>query len=142
MKAQRLKITEAGMTTFSDYYCGVKFTNGLSDEAVAPSVAAQIGCFIRIEGCDDDAQVGTATDLKNLSTVKAEVVTPLAETTPETIAPEEVVVVRTRWTRESLEKVADEKGISGLREIATSYGVRGRGIVELITEILAAQPTE
>ncbi|WEU67481.1 hypothetical protein [Xanthomonas phage JGB6] len=74
MKAQRLKITENGMTTYSDYYCGIKFTDGLSDEPVSAADATRIGSFIRCEAIDDGRQTGLSNDLLDLNTAKAEVV--------------------------------------------------------------------
>ena len=40
--------------------------------------------------------------------------------------------------QEMLEKVADAKGINGLREIAEPLGLKGRSIPDLIKQILAA----
>lgn len=42
-------------------------------------------------------------------------------------------------TKESLEAIADKEGIKGLREVAARFDVKGRGIEELIKEILTAQ---
>lgn len=42
-------------------------------------------------------------------------------------------------TREELEAIADEKGISGLREIGNELGVKSNSIEDLIGKILAAQ---
>lgn len=43
------------------------------------------------------------------------------------------------YSRQELEAIGANDGIDGLRHIAKPFGVRGRGISELITEILAAQ---
>lgn len=43
------------------------------------------------------------------------------------------------WTREELSRIGNEGGINGLREIATPMGIKGRGVEELIDEILAGQ---
>lgn len=43
------------------------------------------------------------------------------------------------YTRAELEAIGANDGISGLRVIATPLGVKGRGIGELVNEILAAQ---
>lgn len=43
------------------------------------------------------------------------------------------------YTRAELEAVGANDGIAGLREIAKPLGVKGRGISELVDEILAAQ---
>lgn len=43
------------------------------------------------------------------------------------------------YTRAELEAIGANDGIGGLREIANPLGVKGRGIAELVTEILTAQ---
>lgn len=43
------------------------------------------------------------------------------------------------YTRAELEAVGGNNGIQGLREIATPLNVKGRGVQELINEILKAQ---
>ena len=145
MKAQRIKITEPGMVTYNDWYGGYKFTNGLSDDPVIYADQIRIGSFIRIEAVDDCKQAGAGVQDVESKDVKAKVVTPLAENTPNTVAPEVVAAVRVvseAYTRESLEGIADKEGIAGLRAIGEKYGVKGRGIGELIAEILAAQAKE
>lgn len=137
MKSQRIKITQAGWATFSDYLCGVKFENGLSEDMVPPSVIAQIGSIMSIEGADDMVQVGMGSEvLANMSnTAPVEVVADPGDAG----AAAAKSTAAEKYTRESLEEIADQKGIAGLRAIADSYGVKGRGIVELIGEILKAQ---
>lgn len=146
MKAQRIKITEPGMITYNDWYGGYKFTNGLSDDPVIYADQIRIGSFIRIEAVDDGKQAGAGVQDVNHKSVAANVVVPLAESTPNTIAPESigdrVNALLSSYTRESLEAIADKEGIAGLRAIGERYGVKGRGIGELIAEILAAQAKE
>ena len=141
MKAQRLKITERGWETFSDYLAGIKFENGLSVDPVAPAIANQIGSALRVEAVDDGAQVGNGAVMKNVHHQRAKVVKALTDHTPETVNPEQAKAaqVTETYTREQLEETADKDGIGGLRAIGEKYGVKGRGIVELITEILKAQ---
>lgn len=140
MKAQRLKITEKGWENYSDLLSGVKFTNGISDDPVAPMTALQLGAFLRMEAIDDAAQVGAAQILVTTHHDKAPVVIPLAQQTPDTVAPDQAQKVEVeKYTREELEVIADKGGIGALRQIAEKHGVKGRGIVELITEILKAQ---
>jgi hypothetical protein len=139
MKAQRLKITEAGWSNFSDLFCGVQFTNGISDEAVAPAVADHIGSIIQVEFCDDGKQPSANRNFMNSQDLPA----PVASVSePVTVAPQEAARMdasKQVYTKEALENIADDHGIAGLRHIAEQYGVKGRGIVELITEILKAQ---
>jgi hypothetical protein len=139
MKAQRLKITQEGWQTYSDYLGSVKFENGISAEAVAPSVAIQLGALMSLEGIDDEAPAGAGQEILNNHDNSAEVVIPLSEQSHEMTVEKPVVVSTEKYTRESLEQTADEHGISGLRDIAEKFGVKGRGIVELIDEILQAQ---
>lgn len=141
MKAQRLKITERGWENFSDYLGGVKFENGVSVEAVAPAIANQLGSALRVEAIDSDEQVGNAAVLLRAQNQKAKVVKALTDETPDTVAPEQAAkaAVAERFTREQLESIADAEGIAGLRGLAEKFGVKGRGIVELINEILRVQ---
>lgn len=141
MKAQRLKIVEKGWENYSDFLGGVKFENGISVDPVSPAIANQLGSAIRIEAIDDDAQVGNAAVHLRAQKQKCVVVKPLADETPQTVAPEKAarVMPTERYTKEQLAEIADTDGITGVRAIAEKFGVKGRGIVELITEILKAQ---
>ncbi len=44
-----------------------------------------------------------------------------------------------KYTQEALEKIADESGIAGLREIAAEFNVKGNSIATLIKAIMNAQ---
>ena len=44
-----------------------------------------------------------------------------------------------KFTREELESLADEQGISGLRVVGNRLGVKAKGIVEMIDGIMKAQ---
>lgn len=140
MKAQRLKITERGWENYSAFLGSVEFKDGISVHMVSAADAAHIGSIVRCEGIDDDAQVGMGAIMKNTQNTRAQVVKPLVDETPVTTAPAVAATVTAeKYTRESLEAIADAQGINGLRVIGEKYGVKGRGIVELINEILRAQ---
>lgn len=141
MKAQRLKITQKGWETFSDVMLGVEFKNGISIDAVAPSIANQLGSILSVEAIDDAAQVGAGAQLKNTYNDEAKVVEALTKKTPETVSADQVkdAPVFEAYTREQLEAIADQDGIGGLRAVAEKFGIKGRGINELITEILRYQ---
>ncbi len=149
MKAQRIRITEPGWGTFTSHLGGVEFVDGLSVELVPPSVMAQLGSVLRIEAVDDGKQAGQAQVLINTHGNSAPVVAELErqsqeeldKTTATPSKPKVSVVVTERFTRAQLEKIADEKGIAGLREIAGKLNLKGRGIAELIEEILAIAGT-
>ncbi|WPH68476.1 hypothetical protein [Stenotrophomonas phage BUCTxx99] len=140
--AQRLKIVEKGWETFSDYFGGYKFTNGLSDEAVPTADAQRLGSWIRMVGVDDESQVGEGVVQVALTETKADVVVAAGDKEPETVSVEqaaEAAVEVTKYTREELEELADKGGIAALRQIGDKIGVKGRGIPELIREIIQKQ---
>lgn len=146
MKAQRIRITEPGWANFTSHLGDVEFVNGLSVEALAPSVINQLGSVLRVQAVDDDVQGGQAQVLLDTHSNEAPVVAALGRQTQEELdvvtatassKPRINVVVTERFTRAQLEKIADEKGIAGLREIAAKLNLKGRGILELIDEILA-----
>lgn len=140
MKAQRLKIKESGWETYSDFFGGYKFTNGLSDDPIAYAEAQRLGSLIRLEGVDDDKQVGEGVVQVEIVDKKAEVVVAAGDQTPETVSAETAAKTPAlRYNREELEAIADQGGIMAVREIAEKFGVKGRGINELIREILQAQ---
>lgn len=137
---QRLRITEPGWASYTGHFGGVEFKNGLSTEVVDSVIAARLGSIVRVQMVDTDQQAGHAAELIRVHNNRAEVVpaTPTREQIPE--APKaEKEPEKPTYTREMLEAEADAKGIAGLRAIADKFGIKGRGIVELIDEILKAQ---
>lgn len=137
-KSQRLRIVEKGWKNFTGPLGGVMFKESISVEPVDPVAAARLGSVVRIERIDTNDQAGYGAEMQRIVDVKAEVV----EELPRGV--ESVVVMPKKqttpeYTREDLEKIADEKGIAGLRVIADPLGIRGRGISELISEILKGQ---
>ena len=143
-KSQRIRISEAGWATFTGHLGGVYFDNGISAEAVDPAMTLRLGSLMSITKVDTDEQAGgAAEDQRNINSsapVEAPIVgaefVEAAATTPVKVATHAPAVTH---TRESLEAIADAQGIAGLREIAEPKGIKGRGIAELIEEILADQ---
>lgn len=137
-KAQRLRITEAGWGGYTGPLGGVPFTNGLSDELVDAQTAFRLGSILRVELCDDGVQAGAAGELLRLHNTAMEVKAELPLQMDAAPTPESTTKTPA-YTREHLEKIADKDGIAGLRKIADPKGIKGRGIAELISEILADQ---
>jgi len=52
---------------------------------------------------------------------------------------EEKVIKKLEYTKEELQKIADDKGLKGLRVIGNKLGIKFRGVKEAIKEILGAQ---
>jgi hypothetical protein len=68
--------------------------------------------------------------------------TPVEETAVVVPVTEVAPVFTGEVTRENLEKIADESGISGLRDIGNQYGVKASSIAKLIDDILAASTAD
>ncbi len=139
-KPQRLRITEPGWKNYKGHFGGVEFKDGLSTEVVDPVTASRLGSLIRIQLVDTDTQAGQAADLRAMHETRAAVVPELPRSTEDGSAPKaNQVEEKPAHTRESLEAVADSRGIAGLREIATPLGVKSNSIPDMIEKILKAQ---
>jgi hypothetical protein len=136
---QRLRITEPGWALFTDYFGGVPFENGLSVHPVDPITAMRLGSLIQIELVDTGEQAGKAAELVAMHDTAAAVVTPVPAATEADMAPKVEAPLVPKHTRESLEAIADGKGIAGLRDIATPMGIKSNSIPDLIEKILKAQ---
>jgi hypothetical protein len=147
MANRKIKIIEKGWETFSDNMGGIEFKDGVSVEAVSEYEISRVASSIQVIDLETGKQLNDAATLsENIGTVleprpDASVITQKqfdqlnanpAETKPE-------VVGAKVYTNDELLKIADEKGINGLRDIGNALGVKGRAIPELIENILAAQ---
>lgn len=137
-KSQRIRITEAGWGNYTGAFGGVEFDQGLSVESVDPMHISRLGSILAISMVDTNTQGGVGADLQRMQDTGAEVV-PESPRTSESAAEVAPVANKTAYTREQLEKVADKHGIAGLRTIAEPMSIKGRGIHELIEEILKFQ---
>lgn len=165
MDLQRIRIIAKGWEAFTGDLGGVSFHDGLSDHVLPQRERDRLGSLLAVESCDDGVQSNAAaTSEKILRTTSAEVREPMRSDAdvrsgqssteePETaltaepvepigppatadVEPLEPQETSEPYTRQSLEKIADERGISGLREIADSMDIKGRSINELMTKIL------
>lgn len=160
----RLKITQAGLDNYEGFLQCIPFKNGLSLRDVTPVEAIRISVVMACQW-ENGAEVSREIDNSQVSSdyspvtkqvyVKSEVVggndaehpTFLYhdeekpkdveyKTKVEVLPPaEEVPEVIVRYTREELEAIADEKGINGLRDIATPLGLKGTSIRMLLDKI-------
>lgn len=88
----------------------------------------------------EPVQVKTEQD-KTVETLKSEVADLDAEIEASEAAADNKTSSEGVYTKEDLEKIADENGIKGLREIAEPLGVKNVSIEGLIAEIIKAQET-
>lgn len=140
----KIKLVSPGWETFSGAFGNVQFLDGVSVDDVTKREADRLAALTRVVTLDGEA-VGLQERLIHNSAARAPVLEPLEV---QTVAEKEAEKVEdakveaapaVSYSQEDLEKVADAKGIVGLRAIAEPLGVRGRSIVELIKEILVAQ---
>lgn len=151
----KVKITEPALSEFTGVLSGVEFVKGVSVGEVTQAKKDQIGASLRLAEIVDgqESQVGAATTVSKGFQASADSVKEdrksivgkpkqkaEQKTEPEKkVKQSEVKQPAKTYTEEELAKVADEKGIAGLRDIADDFGVKGRSIRELITEIMQKQ---
>jgi hypothetical protein len=141
----KLRLTQGGFENYTGQMGVVWFENGLSTTDVLPidgiRISAAIGATwedgtaanvgdMYLNSMDVPAHVGMGT----INTMSFEPVAPVPQQS-ETKA----VASGETYTEESLAKIADEKGITGIREVADQFGVKGTSIVGLIAAIMKAQ---
>ncbi len=163
----RVKIEESGFDKFTGDMGGTEFVNGVSVGDLSIADVNRLGASVRVvEVLEDEeggivtgAQMGVGSVLAESRDVSYEVQAQDAqdgldkeaygdfkENEGEEIDAEEgqeaeeaKEALQVIYTKEQLEKIADEKGADGVREIAKKLDVKGRSIVELIKGIISAQ---
>lgn len=140
----KVRIVEPALGGYTGMLYQISFTDGVSDRELTAQEVSVLGAAMRVESLDGE-QVGAAVDhirakqmtLNNAVEKNAKFVEDVTKKTEaEKATP---AAAKTRYTRKELEAIADDQGISGLRELAEPLGIKGRSINELIGEILALQ---
>lgn len=157
-----MKIDQQGWHKFDGLFCGVVFEGGISTRELTDQEIKRIGGIIKLVTADDEArQVGPSVDNIKYKSVSAPVSGkgkkpdfegPVIEPDPPIItepsedddltpppAPEPLPEESLKYSRETLNKIAEEKGIKGIREVAKLYNVKGVQISNMIEDILLAQ---
>lgn len=150
----KLKIVQAGFETYTGLFGIVEFKDGISTDHVNHVERAHLCALIACEEFDDSGKEELALTHDAAPADQAAQGEQSAADTPATpadqtkqdeqpAAPAEQASQATgedkpAYTREALEKIADEKGIGGLREIGDALGVKATSIAKLIEEILEA----
>jgi hypothetical protein len=142
-RPRRVRLAESGWAGYNGHVGTVLFQDGVSVEPVSFREQQIIGGIIRIESMDDGeegAQLGPSAELLRSRDIDAGHDRVSAADTGVAAGPHgEVRLAAERYTRDELEAIADRRGITGLRDIAMPYGIKGRSINELIGEILDMQ---
>ena len=144
-----IRICEKFAPSFTDIVGGVAFEAGVSVEPQNELVCNRMAAIWHVELY---TEMGEARETIVSAMSKTATRNLLADAAAEKIAAEKGVIADARaataaividaadevlqLTREQLEEIADEKGIAGVREIATKLGVTSKSISELINKIL------
>jgi hypothetical protein len=138
----KLRLTQAGFENYTGQMGVVWFEDGLSTTDVSPIDAVRISAAI---GADwEDGSPANVGDMY-LNSMDVPAYVGMADGTPvePVSAPagdqQPTQTDGTIYTEDDLAKIADEKGIAGLRVIGDPMGAKGTSIVGLIAEILKKQ---
>ena len=149
LASKYLKLVQTGYETYTGPIGASEFINGISTVMIPRvdrdrlATAFQFVEFTE-EGVDE-IPAGVAHRLVADSAIRAADQKPLER---QTEAEKEIEMAMSKiarederviYTREELEKIADKKGINGLREVAKPWDVKHRATAELIALILQAQ---
>ncbi|MCY1357089.1 hypothetical protein D9M69_435660 [compost metagenome] len=157
-KELKLRLTQAGMQSFTGQIGSLVFEDGLSLTDVPAREAVRMSAVMGAMW-EDGTSPSPAHALLATVSQAAPVVAPLSrgEDVPEVpalaerpepvlepkatpvleVAPELLRAMLPVATYEELVQIADEKGIAGLRAIAEPLGIKGRKVVELIDALAA-----
>jgi hypothetical protein len=140
----KLRLTQGGFENYTGQMGVVWFENGLSTTDVAPIDGIRISAAIGASWED-----GTAANVGEmyLNHMDVPAFVGMADAAPQEQAPTQqssapdapAAAPTTVYSEEELAKIADEKGIAGLRAIGDPLGAKGTAIVGLIAEILKKQ---
>lgn len=143
-----LKIVERGFDNYSGMFGDVEFKDGVSVESVTVAEARKLAGVLRCEEVGTGRNPSISQELIDTRHMELEEYNRVNARRSVTSSPESeqvnaeeaapvVQVSSHEYTREDLESIADEKGIEGLREFASTYDVRGGSIKAIIDSLMA-----
>lgn len=142
----KIKIQESGFHKFTGDIGGVEFENGISLEDMSRSEIKRFSASMRVvevlteeeDGVVTGDQLGVSADLVKQKNTSAPVHKKLDEIDEDSRndAKDDII------TRDQLEFIADQRGIHGVREIASQFGVKGKSISEIIDGVIEAQKAD
>lgn len=131
----KLKLLQPGYESFTGLFGVTMFENGVSVGDVPLREARNIAISILTQ-YEDGSDPNPAQGVLNNMNLEAQVVAPNSFETHVEIGNKQAPALLPVVTREELEGIADKGGIKALRETASTYGVKGTSIAEIINEIL------
>lgn len=141
---KKLRMIQSGWESYTGAFGGIEFQDGQSVEEVPPAVARYIAGIVQIETVETDPSIAP-TNPSTTQLVLDSQCTQMPISDLPTMTEDGAVITSDgviKHTQETLEKIADENGITGLRNIAAKLDVKGKSIAELIKGILNAQGAE
>lgn len=141
----KIKLVEPGYENMTGMFGSVEFEDGVSKEHVSSAEARFLASIIRVVDAETDEDPGTNAFMQAMMDTPAPVEDPMLrgaaafDKSAEQAAVPPEQAAATLFTRDQLEAVADKHGISGLREIGDTLGVKSTSIAGLIKEIMDAQ---
>jgi hypothetical protein len=148
MELMYLKVATSRMAGYTGVLGPVRFKDGVSEEMLPRHIRDRMAAsmeFLEIDEDGNEQHAGAQHRLIREYKERAPKVASLARQTDTEKAAEIAsnVVISAKdpvlVTRDGLEKIAEEKGIKGLREVGNKWGVKHRAIPTLIEMILDAQ---
>jgi len=131
----RVKLVGKGYDNFNGDLGMTKFENGVS-EPISYQQANLLSALTRVEVIEGDGNKLTSRAYEANKSTPAPVVSSRVSQ-PDPVEPPKKPVIK--YDRAQLEKIADEKGIQGLRAIGEEFDIRSNSIKGLITGIINAQ---
>lgn len=138
----KIQLIEEGWENFTGDFGPIPFVNGISVDDVPPINAERLANLVKVRTIDgSNPSVAQRVLESGTMEMNGEMVFNFAEGTVDgsMSAPQEAPAVDTGWKRETLEAIADDEGIAGLRKISDPMGIKGTSIASLISAILEAQ---
>lgn len=152
----KLKLIGKQFVNFTGQLGSINWVNGVSETDVDPIEANRIASIVGAKFLDgsDASECDKIISIKNMESPYRQQSRPLTveeikelekeknKRPLDFIKPKEAKAEAPKvkiYTKEELEKIADEKGISGLRDIAVQFGVTSNSISSLIYKILDRQ---
>lgn len=152
----RIRIVEPGFEGYTGLIHRFNFTDGVSDELLHRVDIDRLSTALRFETVvEEDAPEGVAPQPVGIAhrltwdrDRQAEVIEPSQVQTEEEKLTEEMVALEKamaetappkRYTDEELQRIADEKGMAGIRAIAEPLGLKDRRLVDLMAQIAEKQ---
>lgn len=159
---KKVKLAETGMDSYNGPFYGIEFKDGVSVRVLMEHEAAHIGATVRCEFIDDkgksEGQAGTGMEIAKIQNQRMEVVKSLRQEqedrrNAEKIKAEKILAKDIKlaikkqkegfYSREQLEKIADDKstegGMNGLRKVGNGVGAKSTSMSDLINAILKRQ---